>query len=211
MPTSPGTGPGTVEMTGMTQKGVGSEFDTTSRDRPFSSVVLATPDVVDAFLAVLSDSSGNLSEACRAVGISRMALYRHRQRDPEFAGRVDRVLTSAIRERACLIAMRVDEHIEMHLANGWDYKRDARGDFVLDDNFEKVRVSLIPLRDLNGTRREMRSALEGPAVPSVTNVSIRSSDHVTRETHEIILVGPDGCEIRDDMVDDAEWQEVNDG
>ncbi|MDF2231585.1 hypothetical protein P2H44_03375 [Albimonas sp. CAU 1670] len=176
-----------------------------------SPAILAVPERADEFLALVLDTGGNLSDACRRAGMSRVALYRHRERDPEFGRRLQQALAFASQDRATRLGFKVDQHIEMHLDGGWEYKRDGDGNYVLDDGFERIKVSTIPLRDLNGTRREMRSALEPPSSPVTNVVSINSTPHVTERTHKVVLVDPDGNRIDAGGAEDAECEELDHG
>ncbi|WP_143103409.1 hypothetical protein [Albimonas pacifica] len=143
--------------------------------------------------------------------MSRVVLYRHRERDAEFDRRLQQALAFASQDRATRLGFKVDQHIEMHLDDGWEYKRDGDGNYVLDENFERIKVSTIPLKDLNGTRREMRSSLEPPSSPVTNVVSINSTPHVTAQTHKVVLVGVDGRRLDVDEAESAEGEQAHDG
>jgi len=130
-------------------------------------------DVIsDVFISTL-EQGANVSDACRAVGLSRVAMYTRRERCPVLADRWERAISRASRERAVRLLTMADEHMAGQLDMGWEYVTDpVTGDPVLDDDFEPVRRSNIAPRDLAAMRREARSTLDGPDGGTQNNIQI---------------------------------------
>lgn len=120
---------------------------------------------VDRFFDVLA-AAGNVSEATRAIGVSRQWAYDMRHRNARFRERWDAVAEG----RRAVLQMKVDAHIESHLDHDWTYLRDGDGELVLDEDFEPVRVSAIPARDLPALRRALGG--EAPTVAIQNNVQV---------------------------------------
>ena len=124
-----------------------------------------TPQGVDRFFDVL-EATGNVSQATRAISVTRQWAYAQRWRNAAFRERWDQVQQG----RRAVLQMKVDAHIESHLDHDWEYLLDGNGDPVLDDDFEPVRVSSISVRDLPALRRALHD--EAPSVAIQNNVTL---------------------------------------
>ena len=173
-----------------------------------SRSILSNQDIANTFLNTLVEAEGNISKACEVAGISRSLVYRERSRSKEFSMRMEQAQLFGARERAHRLARKADEHIEMHLDTGWEYQTDENGEYVLDDNFERIKVSSVSLRDLTNARREMRSSVDGSGGGSVTNVSINTMNSeplniITSDMaddFDVVIIGPDGDLLEGDTI-----------
>ena len=124
--------------------------------------ILGERAVQEEFILAMEREGGYL-KACRALGISHMAVARQRVRDPLFAAEVELALEEMRTRQAEAVIDLAREHIRSHLdgPDAWEYERDPEtGDLVLDDDLEPVRRSRVPMKSAVEAHREMRATID---------------------------------------------------
>lgn len=90
----------------------------------------------EQFLTVLADTA-NVTEASNAVGVSRVAMYAHRDKDPEFAAQWDeavKVGTEMLKDEAARRATGFDEVLTFKGQVQYEYERDPdTGQIIIDE------------------------------------------------------------------------------
>jgi hypothetical protein len=141
------------------------------------------------FISTLAET-GNVSETCRRLGISRMTPYEWRMSDEAFAQQWDAALEvnrDALRHRV------VETACAMGLARMVPLCDPDTGDAVLDDDFEPVMVPDTSHVDARVLMKLMDKVLrdEAKRVDQRSLVSAELTHRYDGPT-QVVLVGPDG-------------------
>ncbi|MXQ07890.1 hypothetical protein GQ651_08530 [Alphaproteobacteria bacterium GH1-50] len=123
--------------------------------------VMSFEDMREELFEELDRQGGVITRACRELGVSFHAVHRERIRDARFAAELAARIDDARRNRAMEMVDLADRHVRSHLERNLEPLIDDDGNLVLDDDFEPVMVSRLPLKGVIDARREYRQQLDG--------------------------------------------------
>lgn len=165
----------------------------------------------DEFLEVLMET-GNVAEAARRLGIARLTAYQWKWSDANYSDRWDSILETqreSLRERvvetACLIGLAKPVPA-----------RDAKGDLILDDDFEPVMTLDVSEVDPRILMKLMDKTLRDE-VRRVDQHSVVEEVSPWRPVHRPrpVLVIDDDCDEFEveglEVVREASFDEVEEG
>lgn len=163
--------------------------------------VMSFEDMRDELFEELDRQGGVITRACRELGVSFHAVHRERIRDAQFAAELAVRIDDARRNRAMEMVDLADWHVRSHLEQSLEPLLDDKGQVVLDDDFEPVMVSRLPLKGVIDARREYRQQLDGG---EGTNIAIKNvNEAVVAQVPPTAprLVRPEFSVNRDNVVD----------
>ncbi len=106
---------------------------------------LATMEVrKDKFAEAYAANAAGIAPACLAAGISRSTYKRWRREDVEFAARLEEAYEAAVDEAEAEVRRRGVHGVEEPVVHkgALMYLTDARGLFVLDDDLERIPLTV---------------------------------------------------------------------
>lgn len=153
----------------------------------------------DRFIDILAET-GNVSEACRRLNISRVTPYEWRDTRPGFAALWDTALDVA---RDGLRQQVVETACAMGLARMIPLTDPDTGDAVLDDNFCQVMVPDITHVDAQVLMKLMDKTMRDE--PRQTD-QIGTYVNIKEAPVELVIIMPDGTEYAGGETIDAEFE-----
>ncbi len=157
----------------------------------------------DRFLELLAET-GNVSEACRRLGISRVTPYEWRDTRPGFAKLWDTALDLA---REGLRQKVIETACAMGLARMLPLTDPDTGDAIVDDNFCQVMVPDITHVDARVLMKLMDKTMRDEPRQSD---QVGNFININEAPVEMVVIMPDGTEYAGDEAIDAEFEVVSD-